>query len=208
MVDIIIYVIIESMKKSLVQRANTLMRILLVVVACVLIVAYFIPDSGFHKLPSYFATILLAFAPNIVRRMGAKISSELEFAYYLFTIPAMVLGIDLDLYKVFYPLDKISHLLSGVLATFGALEIIKKPGKNLKPWLVNLFCFCFAATTAVAWECFEFLYDQLFQGHMQELILPGPEDTMWDMIYAMIGAGITLAIIYISRRTQNSPKKS
>ena len=192
------------MKKSLVQRANALMRVLLVVVACILIIAFFIPDSGFHKLPSYLATILLAFAPGIVRRMGANLSQELELAYYLFTIPAMVLGIDLDLYKVFYPLDKIAHLLSGVLAVFGAREIMKKPGKNLKTWLVNLFCFCFAATTAVAWECFEFLYDQLFQGHMQELILPGPEDTMWDMIYAMLGAGLSLFIIYISHKPQKS----
>ena len=43
------------------------------------------------------------------------------------------------------------------------------------------------------WECFEFTYDKLCGGHMQELNTPGIDDTMGDIISATV-AGVITAI--------------
>ena len=58
-----------------------------------------------------------------------------------------------------------------------------------------------AALIAVAWECFEFLHDQLLGGQMQQLIVPGLADTMWDMIWALGGGLVTGVILLVHTST-------
>ena len=97
----------------------------------VLAIIYFIPGTEFHKIWSYVATMALPFAMDILRFFGIKISDRFEIAYLVFVIPAMVLGIDFDIYKVILPFDKIVHSASGVLAAFGAREIIDQASGSL-----------------------------------------------------------------------------
>ena len=129
----------------------------------------------------------------------------------------MVLGIDLDWYKTFIifgspSYDKIVHTLSGVFSAFLAKEILDNvyDGKDsaaksastsstsavkIKKYstaFAFLFIISFVFFIAAAWECFEFSYDQLCGGHMQELNAPGVGDTMGDIISAGIG-GIIFA---------------
>ena len=116
--------------------------------------------------------------------------------------------------------DKIVHTLSGVFAAFGAKEILdrfydgkeatdhsgkileSKTGSSGKSIIKRkvyssgfalLFIVCFVVFTAAMWECYEFSYDKLFGGHMQELNAPGIDDTMGDIISASL-AGIITAI--------------
>ena len=118
--------------------------------------------------------------------------------------------------------DKIVHTISGFLAAFGAKEILdhfydgkdvtdqtgriteKKAGssgqsivkrKIYHSGFAFLFIICFVVFTAAMWECFEFTYDQLCGGHMQELNAPGVGDTMGDIISASIAGFLTAIFI-------------
>ena len=174
-----------------------LLKIGIVITGAVLAILFFIPGTGFTKIWSYLATIALPFAMDILRLLGVKVSKRFELAYLLFIIPAMVMGIDFDVYKIIYPFDKIVHTLSGVLTAFGAREIIDQAsGKPDQMWFKALFSMAFVALVAVLWECFEFLMDQVTGTNMQELIAPGIADTMFDMIVALIGGTIGTVLVY------------
>ena len=182
-----------------------ILKVGIVLTGLTLAIMFFSQASGTYKIWSYLATMLLPFAMDFVRIFGLKISEKFELAYLLFIIPAMVLGIDLDLYKIIYPFDKIVHGLSGVLAAFGAREIIlQTSGKPDKLGFKVIFALSFVAFTAVAWECIEFLIDQLTGTNMQELIQCGTADTMYDMVTAMIGGvvGTVLAFVSFKKKTK------
>jgi membrane protein len=178
---------------------------------------HFIDPVTWHKLPSYLVTIILPFVPDLIAKINLHTSTKLRLAYSLFLVIAMVFGIDLDWYKnliIFgYPsYDKIVHTLSGVFSAFLAKEILDNvyDGKEsavkststsgtsavkIKKYstaFAFLFIVSFVFFVAAAWECFEFSYDQLCGGHMQELNAPGVGDTMGDIISAGIG-GIIFA---------------
>ena len=167
------------------------LKVGIVLTGAALAILHFIPGTGFPKIWSYLATMGLPFAMDILRLIGIKVSRRFEIAYLLFLVPAMVLGIDFDWYKIIYPFDKIVHTLSGVLTAFGAREIIDQAsGKPDQMWFKALFSMAFVALVAVLWECFEFSMDQIAGMHMQELISTGVADTMFDMIVALIGGTI------------------
>ncbi len=167
----------------------------------VLAIIYFIPGSNLPKIWSYLATIALPFGIDLLRLFGLKVSKRFEIAYLLFLIIAMVLGIDLDWYKLIAPYDKIVHTLSGVLTAYGAREIIDQAsGKPDQIWFKVLFSMGFVALVAVLWECYEFSYDQITGGHMQELLSPGIEDTMYDLIVALIGGMIGTILAFPPKR--------
>lgn len=182
--------------KNKLPRINWWMRTIIAGIGGILVFVYFIPDAGAVRIWSYIATVVLAFLPSIVKSWGIKFSDSFILAYYVFLIPAMILGIDFGLYKVFYPLDKIAHTFSGVLTAFGAKELLEYGKGVRKGWVAKMFCMGVVALVAVLWEVFEFSYDQIFHGNMQQLIVTGVEDTMWDMIMALIGAMIVVVVVF------------
>ena len=209
-----------------IQKINYLLKIIISLSGIVLTTLYFIDSVTWHKLPSYLVTIILPYVPELLAKLGFKVTTRLEIAYSAFLIIAMVLGIDLDWYKSIiimgYPsYDKIVHTISGVFTAFCGKEILDNfyDGKDL---VVNhrttsakagssgqstikrkvyhsgfafLFIICFVVFTAAMWECFEFTYDQLCGGHMQELNAPGVGDTMGDIISASIAGFLTAIFI-------------
>ena len=209
-----------------IQKINYLLKIIISLSGIILTTLYFIDPVTWHKLPSYLVTIILPYAPELLAKLGFKVTTRLEIAYSAFLIIAMVLGIDLDWYKSIiimgYPsYDKIVHTISGVFTAFCGKEILDHfyDGKDL---VVNhravsvkagssgqstikrkvyhsgfafLFIICFVVFTAAMWECFEFTYDQLCGGHMQELNAPGVGDTMGDIISASIAGFLTAIFI-------------
>lgn len=166
-------------------------------IGLVLSIIHFIPGNNFPKLWSYLATMALPFAIDILRLFKVKVSEELEVAYLVFIIPAMVMGIDFDVYKIIYPFDKVAHFFSGILAAYGAREIMDQAsGQPDQMWFKILFGISFVAFTAAIWECFEFSCDQLLGQNMQQLIAPGIEDTMYDIIVALIGGIIGTVLAF------------
>ncbi len=197
------------MKKSL-GRINLILKIIISLFGIGLFIAHLIDPVAWPKIGSYLVTIILPFVPDIFKGFGINTSSRLQIAFSLFLGLAMVAGIDFDLYRTWYIFgnpcfDKIAHTLSGVLAAFVAKEVLDEcyDGKDVKvtgskarvkhydtrfTWL---FIVAFVALTAAGWECFEFLYDQIAGGNMQELIAPGLNDTMWDILGALAAGIIT-----------------
>lgn len=197
------------MKKSL-GRINLILKVIIALFGVGLFIAHLINPAAWPKTGGYLATIILPFAPEILKFFGINTSTRLQIAYSAFLGLAMVAGIDFDLYKTWYIFgnpcfDKIAHTISGVLAAFVAKEVLDEcyNGKDLKVSGSNarvkhydtrftwLFIISFVALTAAGWECFEFLYDQIAGGNMQELIVVGVDDTMWDILGALAAGIIT-----------------
>ncbi len=197
--------------KNLQTKINLALKIIISLSGVALFIAHLIDPATWPKTGSYLVTIVLPFSAEFLKLFGIYVSTRLQIAYSLFLVLAMVMGIDFDLYKNWYIFgcpcfDKIAHTISGVMAAFVAKEVLDKnyDGKCVKvtgskatvkhydtrfTWL---FIVSFVALTAAGWECFEFLYDQITGGTMQELIVPGLSDTMWDILGALT-AGIIVA---------------
>lgn len=190
--------------KRLTMLTN-LLKILISIAGVLMLIGWLVTPNAWFKPLSYLATIVLPYVPDFFKLAKVKFSPSLIFAYELFIVIAMVLGIDLNWYDQilvtangdsYY--DKIVHLSSGILAAAAGQEVFSfyvSQSKSLKSvrWFQALFLISCVALVAVGWECFEFLYDQLCGGHMQELVKSGVSDTMWDMISSLVGG-----IIYIS----------
>ena len=207
----------QFQKTSNLAKLDLSIKFLIVISGVALTIMHFIDPVTWHKLPSYLVTIILPFVPDLIAKINLHTSTKLRLAYSSFLIIAMVLGIDLDWYKTLIifgnpSYDKIVHTLSGVFSAFLAKEILDNvyDGKDsavkssstsrtseikIKKYstaFAFLFIISFVFFIAAAWECFEFSYDQLCGGHMQELNAPGVGDTMGDIISAGIG-GIIFA---------------
>jgi len=196
--------------KKFQNKLNLTLKIIISLFGVGLFIASLINPTAWPKTMSYLVTIILPFAPDIIKLFGLNTSTRLQIAFSLFLGLAMVMGIDFDLYKTWYIFgnpcfDKIAHVSSGVLAAFIAREIIernydgidikvtgsKARVKHYDTRFVWLFIVSFVGLTAIAWECFEFLYDQITGGTMQTLIADGIDDTMWDMLGALVAGIIT-----------------
>ena len=186
------------------KTAVKIFKILIVATGAILTIVHFIPGTNFPKILSYLATMALPFAGDGLRFIGVKVSKRFELAYLLFLIPAMIMGIDFDVYKLFAPFDKIVHTCSGFLTAFGARELMDQAsGKPDKIWFKALWSLSFVVFVAVLWECFEFACDQIGGMNMQELITPGVSDTMFDLIVAMIGGVVGTVLAFPIRRQKN-----
>ena len=199
------------------EKINTCLKIIISLFGVGLFIAHLIDPIAWPKTASYLVTIILPFVPEIFKFFGVNSSIRLQIAFSLFLGLSMVMGIDFDLYKTWYIFgnpcfDKIVHTISGIMAAFVAKEILdgnydgrsvkvtggKAVVKHYDTRFTWLFIVSFVALTAAGWECFEFLYDQTTGGSMQQLIAPGVEDTMWDIVGAL-AAGI-IAAFPLSRK--------
>lgn len=197
--------------KQYLKQINLCIKVIIITIGVLLSVLYLVPGTQFYKIWSYLATIGLAFAPEIWRHaFRLKLSEEAELAYYIFLIPAMILGIDLDIYKIWAPLDKIAHCASGMLAAVAAWEVARqvseKKSQRVPRWFKYLFMICFVAMTAAVWECFEYGSDKILGTHMQELISVGLDDTMQDILFALAGGISTTLIIGIAESAAKRKK--
>lgn len=196
---------------------NRGLKILIALSGVLMMVGWLVAPEAWTKPLSYLATIFLPFVPDFFRLLKFEASTPLILAYELFLIVAMVLGIDLNWYSEvlvaanndsYY--DKIVHFSSGILVVAAGYEFFnlyqRQSGakKNIL-WFEILFLMSAAALVAVGWECYEFLYDEIFDGHMQELVKSGVSDTMWDMIASLVGGGIgTICLTWTREPKKNS----
>lgn len=189
--------------KSYLKQVNLCAKVLVIAAGVIFSVLYLVPGTNFYKIWSYAATIGLAFAPEIWRHLfRMNLSDEGELLYYIFLLPAMIMGIDLDLYRTWDGFDKAVHCFSGMLAVVVAREILLQAfsSKKLPVWFKILFMVSFTALTAALWECFEFMCDKCFGQHMQELVSTGLDDTMFDIIFALLGGVVTSGLLSVCDR--------
>lgn len=186
-------------------------KILISVVGFLLLIGWLVSPEVWTKPLSYLATIILPYVPDLFKLAKIEISAPLTLAYEVFLIVAMVLGIDLNWYSEvlvaanndsYY--DKIVHFSAGILAVaagqeFFELYLAESKTKQQVRWFQILFLLGAVALIAVGWECYEFLYDEICGGHMQELVKSGVADTMWDMIASLVGGAIGIICVIWTR---------
>jgi hypothetical protein len=107
------------------------------------------------------------------------------------------IGLALDWYDIYPPLDIPSHLMGGVTITYFYRAAIRNAQKYLGdiPHPVQtLFAFTATGTTVVLWEFYENLSDYFL--HTQHVF--GLNDTLKDMFIGLLGA-LLLSIFYRKR---------
>ncbi len=176
----------------------TLIQLALLTISTLLLIRL-LTDPTYTKYPGVITSFILTLAPTLLTKIfHLKLSFTAQLTYLAFLFISLYLGINLDLYKTLPGFDKFTHLLSGALsAILGyylliAYSLTKTP-KSFQ--VITIICVCI--TIGVLWEYFEFGCDQLLGQNMQQLITPGVEDTMYDLLSATIGAIIAAPILVL-----------
>lgn len=163
---------------------------------------------GMDKELSYtlisLSLFILVFIPNILRKFKVKIPPEMEFLYLLFILFAQVLGSMMKLYDSVLAYDKIVHFTSGILSAFIGVYLLTVYKKYDKKSIVFNAIFILFTSLAVAalWEIFEFSCDSILGNDAQRVISTGVNDTMLDIIMALL-ASILVTILYLYEETNN-----
>ncbi len=160
---------------------------------------YFLFKGNKTKTLQPVLTILVLYSIRILlRKFNLLPLSGLRFSILTFIFVTMFLANEFNFYSYIPHLDKIEHLLSGILLTFIGMSLFKYlSGKEqyLKvsaPTIV-LFSFFFSTAMAGLWEVFEFSTDIIFSLNSQNGSLT---DTMTDIICGSVGALFTSIYLY------------
>lgn len=136
--------------------------------------------------------------PYLIQRIGkVRIPNMLESLYMIFIFLAYFLGSIMKFYGKISFYDLLVHFISGILSSMVAYYLYKvynRKGGNL--FTVIFFVLGMTALIAVSWEIFEFVCDKIFKKNAQHVIESGVDDTMTDMIVALVGA-ILYNLLYI-----------
>lgn len=144
--------------------------------------------------------------PTILKRLfKIKITPTVEFVYLIFVFCAHFLGSIVNLYHYINNYDKIMHLISGAVSSFFGLFVLLKLNKHDKKSIIFnvLFIISFTLMIASLWEFFEYFNDNIFGKDAQNVLTTGVNDTMDDMIAALIGS-ILFNIMYIYEQITNN----
>lgn len=142
---------------------------------------------------SIFLPLLIYAVPKIWKQ---ELSETIRFAYLIFIFVSATLGGIADFYGNIYLFDKAVHFVSGLLVAwlFTLAFINHYKHKKFNLWFFALFLTCVNTTVACFWEVGEFFFGIISGKQVQH----GLNDTMLDMIVAIIG-GIIAMIIYIMK---------
>lgn len=143
--------------------------------------------------------------PYIIEKLFKKeLSSVIKTSYIMFIFVAQFLGVTVELYNMIPWFDKFTHWLSGLLTALLSMSLLSyiKMYDNRKVvfniiWMVSI-------TLAVAslWECFEYIANIFFGGDAQRVATTGVNDTMQDIIVALIGS-IIVSLMYLYEISMN-----
>lgn len=137
------------------------------------------------------AAVGISLVPSIVERnYRVTLPLELDMLITLSLFLHTFLGEGLDFYQRFSRWDKVLHLYGGsVVAVLGfvtvyTLHYTRKVRLSIP--LIGLFTVIFALAVGALWEIGEFSIDNIFARHTQDNL----PDTMWDLIYDLVGGTI------------------
>ena len=162
-------------------------------------------DKGTIIILKDSSIILSLFALYIAEKIfKIKINDGFKTIWIIFIFMAHYLGVIAGMYNSLEYYDKITHTMSGILTAYLAMIIldhIKLKGKTMN----ILFIVSFSALCAVSWEVFEFVCNILVGGDAQKVLETGVDDTMLDMIVALLGS-LVFSIWYVvnSKRLKTS----
>ncbi|MCC0700971.1 hypothetical protein KGF42_16575 [Clostridioides sp. ZZV15-6383] len=158
---------------------------------------FFAINRAFGSVGLVAISLIGTFILSVINKQNEKLlSKELYIVLALFIMFSSLLGTCFNFYDINY-YDDFLHLWSGVISCLVAFSMIKyfyiqrDISKMSKVFLV-IFIFMFSMGVASLWEIGEFLMDTFIGTTTQA---GGLEDTMIDMVDALIGTTITIPFI-------------
>ena len=184
---------------------------IIIILSLVIELIYFIMNpiitvDNILLLLSYIPVIFIPKIFNyIFKKSKIKITDDIEFAYLIFLILAFLFGSIMGGYSKIYWYDSFTHLLSGVFTAFMAPILLKWLNRyNKKDIVFNIiYIILITLSVAVLWECTEFTIDKILGTDTQKVLTTGVNDTMKDMICALIGS-ILYSIYYLYSLSKKS----
>ena len=184
---------------------------LIIILSLVIELIYFIMNpiitvDNILLLLSYIPVIFIPKIFNyIFKKSKIKITDDIEFAYLIFLILAFLFGSIMGGYSKIYWYDSFTHLLSGVFTAFMAIVLLKWLNRyNKKDIVFNIiYIILVTLSVAVLWECTEFTIDKILGTDTQKVLTTGVNDTMKDMICALVGS-ILYSIYYLYSLSKKS----
>lgn len=142
--------------------------------------------------------IIIITMPYIIELVfKKKIKDSIKFMWIIFIFLAQFLGATVEVYNKIEYFDKFTHWLSGIataLLSLMLLKYLKMFDKKNKAFNI-IWMLSVTLAIAASWEIFEYTANLLFGGDAQRVALTGVNDTMQDIIVALLG-GIIASIIY------------
>jgi uncharacterized membrane protein YjdF len=186
------------------RKINILLKVVSIIIGLVVGVNQVIHGFPTGEIIISFSLIIIVLMPNILRRFNFRITPSIEFIYLLFIFVAQTLGSVLNFYQAFYFYDKAVHFLSGVLDSFVAIFILVRFHKyNEKSLAFNCVMIIFTVMAIAGfWEIFEYTGNLLFGGDPQKVVATGVNDTMTDIIVALLGS-VLVCIAYLYEQENN-----
>lgn len=184
---------------------------LIIILSLVIELIYFIMNpiitvDNILLLLSYIPVIFIPRIFNFIfKKSKIKITDDIEFAYLIFLILAFLFGSIMGGYSKIYWYDSFTHLLSGVFTAFMAPILLKWLNRYDKKDIVFniIYIILITLSVAVLWECVEFTIDKVLGMDTQKVLTTGVDDTMKDMICALIGS-ILYSIYYLYNLNKKS----
>ena len=184
---------------------------IIIILSLVIELIYFIMNpiitvDNILLLLSFIPVILIPRIFNFIfKKSKIKIEDDVEFVYLIFLVLAFLFGSIMGGYSKIYWYDSFTHLLSGIFTAFMAPIILKWLNRYDKKDIVFNVIYIILVTLSVAvlWECTEFTIDKILGTDTQKVLTTGVNDTMKDMICALIGS-ILYSIYYLYSLSKKS----
>lgn len=192
------------------HRFNYFFEMILYLI-CGVSIVYFALIGNYDKtFQAGLIIVVLILFRGLITWTKSELPPALRFSVLVFIAITMMLANLFNMYGVIPYLDKIEHLLSGVILFFVGRFILIKMAKRkglggLPSNIIIWFAFLFAVAMAGIWEIYEFTVDHLFELHSQNGSLT---DTMMDMICGTLSAGIASFYLYdkVRRTSRVDPR--
>ncbi|MGZ9584371.1 hypothetical protein [Paenibacillus marinisediminis] len=187
------------------HRFNDVFEMFLYVI-CGLSIIYFGVTGAYGKcFQAGLIIIVLLIFRGLIVWTKSELPPALRFSVLIFIALTMMIANLFGMYAFIPHLDKIEHLLSGVILFFTGQFILNKMAKrkglsSLPSNIVIGFSFFFSVAMAGVWEIYEFTVDHLFGLNSQNGSLT---DTMLDIICGTTGA--IGAVLYLFSRASRDP---
>lgn len=178
------------MMRRLKYKLNDYLEFILYTLAILCFIYSLNNETSDKVLQPILIIVTLTTIHAVIKITGTEIFPALRFSIFVFIFISMFLAVQFGFYNLIPGLDKLEHLLSGVLLVFVGFLILKHINRKektlqLSTLTIVLFCLVFAIAMAGCWEIFEYSVDKLLGFTTQGGSL---DDTMQDIICGTSGA--------------------
>ena len=148
------------------------------------------------------SAIFVLYWPDIIKKWTRYAVSEAMLAmYYGFVFAGLLLGTNLDFYDLFTYYDFFLHFFSGIILGILGFAILdnaqRHKSQKMGAGVTAIFAFAFSMASGKIWEIYEFGLDTILGTNTQRwadaygvpfIGQAALHNTMWDMIFNMLGA--------------------